>query len=377
MKEYLFNFHDIVLVMTMSECVLLAVFQALMPTQSRISSSLLTLFFLLICLNTASILLLWNAALQTPHLNSSYVASMALAISSMLKGPALYFYLRSICEPTFVLRRQHLVHLLPLLLSLVAIALFGMTGESLVNTAVGTKFWVSLFLWSSFKLAPVFYAVVCAYTVRHVGKTLMNHYSDESDTGADWAKILVLGYLLHWSWSLLTHVLGSRMDIAISDILGIVDNYLSFIMINLLFVYSIVYARRLLAATMQQDRQKKIIANELSDETVAKVTKAVEIDRLFLEQNINIDQFARRIGLTSRDVSNTINSHFNSNFFEFINKYRVEEAQRLLSSDQHREASILDILYDSGFNSKSAFNRFFKRIVGISPSEYRKAQLKN
>ena len=63
------------------------------------------------------------------------------------------------------------------------------------------------------------------------------------------------------------------------------------------------------------------------------------------------------------------------NFFEFINRYRVEEAKRLLASVDFKDETILELIYKSGFNSPSAFHRFFKRIVGLTPTEYRKQQL--
>ena len=187
---------------------------------------------------------------------------------------------------------------------------------------------------------------------------------------------MAIGYLIHWSWSLGTHLLGvSDFDLNMTDFMGITDNYLSFVMINLLFIYSLYHAHRLMAATRPKDSHKKSQQEGLPNAAIDKIVAGIEEDKLYLEHNINVEQFARRVGLTSRDVSHLINTHFNSNFFEFINGHRVEEAKRLLSSDEHREASILEILYDSGFNSKSAFNRFFKRITGVSPSSYRKSHL--
>jgi AraC-like DNA-binding protein len=55
-----------------------------------------------------------------------------------------------------------------------------------------------------------------------------------------------------------------------------------------------------------------------------------------------------------------------------MNKYRVEEAKRLLLDQSCSEMTVLDILLQSGFNSKSAFHRFFSRLVGLSPTEFRK-----
>jgi AraC-like DNA-binding protein len=87
---------------------------------------------------------------------------------------------------------------------------------------------------------------------------------------------------------------------------------------------------------------------------------------------LNIEEFSKRINLPVKEVSAVINKHYNTNFFEFMNSYRVEEAKRLLSDT---DKSVMDVLLEAGFNSKSAFHRFFSRLVGMSPTEYRKQHL--
>ena len=73
-------------------------------------------------------------------------------------------------------------------------------------------------------------------------------------------------------------------------------------------------------------------------------------------------------------LSELINRAFNQNFFDFINSYRIEEAKKMLTYDSDERRTVLEVLYDSGFNSKSAFNNAFKRNTGITPTEYRKHQ---
>jgi AraC-like DNA-binding protein len=63
------------------------------------------------------------------------------------------------------------------------------------------------------------------------------------------------------------------------------------------------------------------------------------------------------------------------NFYEFINNYRIKEAKEILTADSNQEKTISDIFLAVGFNSKSVFNTFFKKNVGLTPSEFRK-QLK-
>ena len=66
---------------------------------------------------------------------------------------------------------------------------------------------------------------------------------------------------------------------------------------------------------------------------------------------------------------------FEQNFFEYINAYRIEESKKLLAQQENAKITILEILDKAGFNSKATFNTFFKKIVGLTPTQYRKKQL--
>jgi len=62
-------------------------------------------------------------------------------------------------------------------------------------------------------------------------------------------------------------------------------------------------------------------------------------------------------------------------FFEFINQYRVNEVKAKITDPAYENLSLLGIAFESGFNTKSAFNRVFKKITGFTPGEYKKHQI--
>ena len=86
------------------------------------------------------------------------------------------------------------------------------------------------------------------------------------------------------------------------------------------------------------------------------------------------NDLAGKISISPRYLSDLINRSFNQNFFDFINTYRIEEAKKMLTHDTGGRRTVLEVLYDSGFNSKSAFNNAFKKYTGITPTEYRRHQ---
>jgi len=96
-----------------------------------------------------------------------------------------------------------------------------------------------------------------------------------------------------------------------------------------------------------------------------------EAQRPYLREAYSLQDMADELAMTARELSQTINSRFGQNFAEFIGRYRVIEAQRLLADPACAQRSILEIMLMAGFNSKSAFNRAFKDVVGVTPSVYR------
>lgn len=101
----------------------------------------------------------------------------------------------------------------------------------------------------------------------------------------------------------------------------------------------------------------------------------LEQEAFFLSQNLKISDLARELAVPEKSVSRAVNEHAGENFNAFINRYRVNHAAELIMSDSHSHFTIDAIAEESGFANKVSFYKAFKRTKGISPNEYRKAQL--
>jgi len=66
-----------------------------------------------------------------------------------------------------------------------------------------------------------------------------------------------------------------------------------------------------------------------------------------------------------------INENTGQNFFDFVNRYRIGEAKRMLTDPTDKKITVQEILYVVGFNSKSSFNTLFKKYTGVTPSEFK------
>lgn len=131
----------------------------------------------------------------------------------------------------------------------------------------------------------------------------------------------------------------------------------------------VVELKEIIESNNAADRVQRFSANEL---TIAKekLLEIVENEKVFLDPNLGLPQLAQSANLSTHDLSYVINEGFGENFFQFINRYRIKEAQRLLLSPKHKHLNILGIAYESGFKSKSTFNTTFKKLTGLAPSQF-------
>jgi AraC-like DNA-binding protein len=115
----------------------------------------------------------------------------------------------------------------------------------------------------------------------------------------------------------------------------------------------------------------------ISDETIRlfkqkslEIKQFMIVSKPYLNPKLTIHDLAHDIEVQPHQLSKIINKEFHSNFFEFVNSYRVEEFKKKVCSGEFKNLTILGIALECGFNSKSSFNRIFKESTGITPGDY-------
>lgn len=118
------------------------------------------------------------------------------------------------------------------------------------------------------------------------------------------------------------------------------------------------------------DQKQYLLSEYEKKELLDLINKALKSKKLFLDPNLKIEQFAKKIHVSARKLSNVINEITGDNFSNLLNKYRIEEAVKTIK-DSDKNFSLEDVYIHAGFNSRSTFNRAFKSITGMTPSEYK------
>lgn len=103
--------------------------------------------------------------------------------------------------------------------------------------------------------------------------------------------------------------------------------------------------------------------------------KYIKEEKNFLNSLLSLDSVAENLGLNSSYLSRILNAHLDKNFTDYVNELRVEEAKIYLLNPEFSNYTLVSIGLEAGFNSKSSFNAVFKKMTGMTPSEYRKKQV--
>jgi len=92
----------------------------------------------------------------------------------------------------------------------------------------------------------------------------------------------------------------------------------------------------------------------------------------YLDANLTIEKLSKQIAIPRHYLTQIISEQLNKNFYLFINEYRINTVKHYIDDAENNPLSMLEIAYQSGFNSKSTFNVAFKKLTSMTPSQYKK-----
>lgn len=124
--------------------------------------------------------------------------------------------------------------------------------------------------------------------------------------------------------------------------------------------------------SLEKYRHSTIDSNE-AIQLIKQLKSFIDKEKPFLDSSLTLVKLSEKVGASSKELSQAINQIESLNYSQFISKYRVEEARRLMRSDPDSKLTIAAIAYDSGFNSISSFNTLFKKFTNTKAIDYRRS----
>jgi AraC-like DNA-binding protein len=120
--------------------------------------------------------------------------------------------------------------------------------------------------------------------------------------------------------------------------------------------------------------QRSSLGSESAGQLKARLLAMMDGERSFLDAKLSLPKLAQDLDAPVNHLSQVINEQLGRNFFDFVNGYRVDAAKRMLTQPGAAQQKLISVAFDCGFNSLATFNRVFKDLAGMSPSQFRKCR---
>ena len=301
----------------------------------------------------------------------------------MLLGPALFFYATMAMYPhKRITSKQYMLALSGLVLIMLVMIPFVAFISPEQKLALASPTTRDPDLWQIAVVTCVITALVfIGFTFAYLFATLRMHakhrrqlmdkYSAIEQRAMDWLKTLL--YL----WGFIWFIYGVNY---VTNLLGVkwfaLGAFLPLIELIVLISFTHFAIKQLELAEPEEEpapvvkEREAVIPKDKMKEISFKLTSAMQEQALYKDEDLSLNRLATEIAVSENYISETLSQFMKTNFFQFVNNYRIEEAKKLLLTT---DMLVSTVAYEVGFKSKSTFNSAFKKITDETPTAFKKA----
>lgn len=324
---------------------------------------------------------------------SRYIGGVAFLFGNgmgFLWGPLFLHYIQSLAYPGRRVLRSMGWQLIPFAVNLLFISLpraLNMFSDSLLpgfsNWYLPRSDYFILFE----NIYVLVYFFICLRLIKRLNVLYSNSFSDTEGKDLSWCRNLI---------TVLIVIVALDISFSIYEMnyppidwnLGMVPAFL-FVGLSAFFAYKGMGQAQVLLPdfllepeTQEPDEKLPSIAPAavshalagVSEQEIAQLKErlyyVLEHEKPYLNDSLTLADLAAQIPITDKKLSELLNRHVNISFYDLVNDYRVETVKEKMRSPEMRQFTLLALAFESGFKSKTSFNRVFKQKTGVSPSQF-------
>ena len=361
-----FSFLDLVLFAGVIQGIFLVFSLQFISRKNREANKILT-----IIIGLATLIFAGKMAMLQINIPWIWRAALLTDCSIYLFGPLLYMYFRALVfkyHPKNILPFKHYIP--SLLLFLFFCWSLTVTTENFVRQSYTDGMIIAYLIM---ELAGVFSLSTYAFLGYKIVQKIKNTEQEElihARKLSRYLQFILIGLcliILFWSVGIFrTYILHSYNSFIIYQLVWIFMAIFLFIVGYFSFTQPEIVRLPIEKKSFQKDR--------LTQKEIEKITKKLQLlideEQVFIDSNLSLKILAKKLGTSANNLSWLLNSVYGKTFYEFTNKYRVKAFLAKIEEGEHKKQTLLAIAMDSGFNSKSTFNKSFKAIMNETPSRY-------
>lgn len=306
----------------------------------------------------------------------------------LLHGVFLYFYISALVSSKKIFDKINLIHFAPFVLFncyLLVISFFPNISEKVrldyAQENISPPFLFIFFLIATI-LSGTLYFSASIRLFKKLDTNILNNFSSSEEIDLVWLRKLVYIFGIIWTALIVVTVIHHVFNL-FSMVFCTDGLFLSLSVFVILIGYFGLKQKVIFSGNTENEQvfveetKVKYASSRLTEaeanQYVDKLKNFMVSEKPFLNPNLTLQQLASELEISTHYLSQIINKNFNLNFFDYINQFRVEEFKVKIKDPKFENYSFLGIALDCGFNSKSAFNRIFKKITNLTPSQYKAA----
>lgn len=298
--------------------------------------------------------------------------------------PFLYLYTKYSIKTREKFKLMELLHFAPVVLSvlvLLVIADWSSKGFVFGYSSLNSNLWLRDLLGVYLIFSLWFYLYRSILLISKYRKEIVNLYSYQSEkNNYIWLQVVIIAFAIIFNG---TWVLGAMNEFEYINFNVGTFNKIGII----LFVYAVSFwgfrqnqliltsinepIEKLTASDRKSSYKKTGLKEENVTQYLTQLKATMETTEIWKNPELSIADLSHETKIPKHYITQLLNEELNKNFYSFVNEYRTEGAKLMLQSPEFGHLSILGIAYECGFNSKSAFNNFFKKYTGTTPSVYK------
>lgn len=353
---------------------LLAVFLLTVKTERKLENRLFAAFLIINAIDISGLFM---------HLFTDSYNLKAFKISAyLLVMPLFYLYVNAVCYSDFTLKRKHLLHLIPFIIVNLILVPRLFLAEGTAKESFFKEMWHSpeMFFYQVIAELQYFFYIVAVFIIlKKYKKIYLENYTNPNTLLYKWLSQLTMIFLFIHLCIIIKNIVRYTQDRDLFIWLNIVAGTVFLLTACWFILKALNYPElfRRIDSTLQPTDN---FTEALEIENKTDEIKSFQIQQLknfmaekepFLNPSLTIQELADQVNIPVRELSVLINHHINQHFFDFVNEYRVKKAMTILKDSTKKEVTILEILYEVGFNSKSSFHTYFKKYTNQTPTEFR------
>jgi len=349
---------------------------------NRRANRVLALLILLFSLRLIETVGYWTKYLLVlPHF------ALTTAAFPFLFGVLLYFYARCLTAEDFQFSRRELLHFLPFVLHAGWLTSFyRLSGEiklRILQQYIGVENpkitnWLYFFVFLLQTLHMLFYVGLTLRLLKPHSQVTKSAGVGLEKNGVRWVRYFTLGFgsfvlltLLYVIWLQLGFPYSRTVDALVLISLASQIYLIGYMTLRQPEIFS-----GTLVIKNPPKYEKSTLTPARAETYLNKLLQLMETEKLFTNSDLKLQDLAHKLNLSPHHLSQIINERRGQNFFDFLNQYRIAEARKYLTDSEKQQYTILSIALEVGFNNKASFNTAFKKYTGMTPSQFRDAEVK-